>query len=470
MIELYFLQTSLLQILLISYLLLVAVQAIYISLISFSVVQKQLGELGVEITLLFYIAILAKIPSSIITNLKNSVVHIDVYRDLLYICAIPLTLCFILFLVIRKKIYFGILCIVFTLPVISKIGFGSYTLFYVLFLIVFLIRTVFLIKQKLDNRRNIITSVSVRQGLNTLSAGIMFFDNDGYIYLVNEVMSSLMFHFFDKEFRNGNALWQSIQNNTTHTVKVYNKKNQITLRSPNSTWQFSLKSFTLSNKHYSELIAIDISETDKNLLELKKKERDLLSQERKIKKLAEKMIMLRQEKEYASLQAQVHEVMGQRLTAMQRMLHTKVSKSYDTIISLIKDMLLDIKGEYKASFHQSFFELRNYFEKKGITITLTGNIPKNNTIIYLFLSIIEEATLNAIRHAEARFINVDILLKNQEWHINITNDGKKPKKNIVEKKGLSDIRKRVENLGGTMYIISKPLCNISVKISEDSHD
>ncbi len=179
------------------------------------------------------------------------------------------------------------------------------------------------------------------------------------------------------------------------------------------------------------------------------------------------MIALRKEQEYSRIRSQIHDVMGQRLTAIQRLLQSKQPTDSDQIIPLLKNIIENIREEKKESAGELLLELRLYFKRVGIHIILEGNLPDDEEIAYLFLAVLREATTNAARHAEATEILAVISKNTTEYQFRITNNGKQPKNEGVEGGGLGGIRNRVEASGGTLKIDWLPKFAINIVIKNN---
>ena len=81
--------------------------------------------------------------------------------------------------------------------------------------------------------------------------------------------------------------------------------------------------------------------------------------------------------------------------------------------------------------------------------------------------ILLEALSNCVRHAGASELYVKFSIEEQEWVMVLTDNGQKPEKNIKEGGGLSGIRKRVEQYGGTLRISAESKFSIIVKIPKE---
>ena len=75
-----------------------------------------------------------------------------------------------------------------------------------------------------------------------------------------------------------------------------------------------------------------------------------------------------------------------------------------------------------------------------------------------------EAISNCVRHGGATELYVKISSELHEWMFEITNNGRKPDREIVEGGGLSAIRKNVGNYNGSVRICSFPEYSLTIKI------
>ena len=91
-------------------------------------------------------------------------------------------------------------------------------------------------------------------------------------------------------------------------------------------------------------------------------------------------------------------------------------------------------------------------ESIGVDIHFTGILPLDEKDKNTFISIVHEALNNAIRHAEAKNVWIDLSEDDMRIFLTIKNDGKKPSGEIKERGGLKNIRARLEIYGGEMNI------------------
>ena len=89
-------------------------------------------------------------------------------------------------------------------------------------------------------------------------------------------------------------------------------------------------------------------------------------------------------------------------------------------------------------------------------VHMQGRMPANIQIRKLIASMGAEALTNAVRHAGAKQLWIDVEETETEYIIQYTNDGMVPAGPVAEGGGLSTARRKVEAAGGRMKIETSP--------------
>ena len=83
-------------------------------------------------------------------------------------------------------------------------------------------------------------------------------------------------------------------------------------------------------------------------------------------------------------------------------------------------------------------------------------LPVEPEIYDLLVSALRECVTNCVRHAHGTQVLVRIRGVPGGYTVRITNDGEKPRQQIIEGGGLSDLRQSIESAGGRMQISHSP--------------
>lgn len=84
----------------------------------------------------------------------------------------------------------------------------------------------------------------------------------------------------------------------------------------------------------------------------------------------------------------------------------------------------------------------------------------------ILIAAMHECLTNTVSHANGKTMTVTVSEKNGKYTIEITNDGEKPKGEIIEGGGLSGLRLLVERENGTMIIHSAPQFELIIELPQ----
>ena len=169
-----------------------------------------------------------------------------------------------------------------------------------------------------------------------------------------------------------------------------------------------------------------------------------------------------------SMKMRVHDNLGYSVLAAQRMLMRESEADRDIFRSQWKQTLdLLNKDNESVEGEQLYRQVQERAKTLGVKIIYTGEKVWESHISELMDTILLEALSNCVRHAGASELYVKLGSEEQEWIIVITDNGQKTEKNVKEGGGLSGIRKRVEQCGGTLRICAESKFSIIVKIPKE---
>ena len=92
----------------------------------------------------------------------------------------------------------------------------------------------------------------------------------------------------------------------------------------------------------------------------------------------------------------------------------------------------------------------------GIQLEIHGLLPEETEYRQFFLVAASEALTNAVFHAGAKTLRIELTEAESQWKMRFTNDGTKPEKPITEGGGLSSARRKIEAAGGAMQLEASP--------------
>lgn len=315
-----------------------------------------------------------------------------------------------------------------------------------------------------------ISFVSIKESVDNLPAGICFFDNNGLVRLINNEMNDISLLLTGNTLLNGMEFWNyilKISEKQNHNCGSSNEKIQIKF-SDDKVILFHRYLHIIEGKEIYEVDATEITELYKLTKELEIKSNELKDVNKRLIEYGENVKELIVQKEILAAKIRIHDEIGKLLIITKK-------KLSDELTEQDKKELLDMwHNETNA------FKSVQYKEKKdnlqvikdvgniiGVTVSFKGVEPPKETINEKILNVaIHECLTNAVKHANSKHLDIEGDLVDNNYVITITNDGKKPKDEIVEGGGLSALRTLVEQNNGKMQILSKPRFKLIIILKE----
>ena len=316
--------------------------------------------------------------------------------------------------------------------------------------------------------RNYLRENAIQESLDNLPSGIVFFDGNGMPKLMNRRMHQICMNLAGRDIQNITELEEALSKPLKEQV-FFDDDLKVYGFSDGSVWKFSEKEIiTTGGDRFSQVLASEVSELYQSKVLLKRENQKLQEMSAAMKELSKNVVTLTREEETLSMKMRVHDNLGYSVLAAQRMLMRESEEDRDIFLSQWKETL-DLLNKDNASVEdeQLHRQVQDRAKFLGVKIIYTGEKIWESHIFRLLDIILLEALSNCVRHAGASELYVKFGSAEHEWGVVITDNGQKPEKNIKEGGGLSGIRKKVEQCGGTLRICSDPIFSITVKIPKE---
>ena len=316
--------------------------------------------------------------------------------------------------------------------------------------------------------RNYLRENAIQESLDNLPSGIVFFDGNGMPKLMNRRMHQICMNLAGRDIQNITELEEALSKPLKEQV-FFDDDLKVYGFSDGSVWKFSEKEIiTTGGDRFSQVLASEVSELYQSKVLLKRENQKLQEMSAAMKELSKNVVTLTREEETLSMKMRVHDNLGYSVLAAQRMLMRESEEDRDIFLSQLKQTLdLLNKDNESVEDEQLHRQVQDRAKFLGVKIIYTGEKIWESHIFRLLDIILLEALSNCVRHAGASELYVKFGSAEHEWGVVITDNGQKPEKNIKEGGGLSGIRKKVEQCGGTLRICSDPIFSITVKIPKE---
>ena len=312
--------------------------------------------------------------------------------------------------------------------------------------------------------KNHLQGSAIQESLDNLPSGAGFFDEQGIPVLINRQMYRICRCLTGRDIQSAAELQAALEHPLEDRVS-YDPDFQVYCLSDGSVWKFSQDYIVTQNgERFLQFLASEVSELYQSKQLLEKENRKLQEMSAALKELSKNIVTLTREEEILAMKMRVHDNLGYSVLASHRMLLQDSEDSREVFLSQWNSTLNLLRRDNESEAGKTHLRVQERAEALGVKLLYTGEMPDDQTIAELLDMILLEAISNSVRHAGATELYLNMKKAAHEWMFVITNNGRKPEKEIVQGGGLSAIRKKVENCGGSIRIGSFPEYSLTIKI------
>lgn len=319
----------------------------------------------------------------------------------------------------------------------------------------------------MHERKNSITSLSVKESFDNLPTGLCFSRKNGMVQLVNYQMNKLSYLLTGEDIQNAEKFWDLVSEGELDddVERLASGENPEIRFRDGKVWSFARETID----SVIQITATDI--TDYCLLTdtLEKKNAELRKMNDRLRKHGENVDEVVRSKERLETKVRIHGEFGQALIATHHALQDENS-SLESVSELWKRNIAVLRMEAEPSTGSD--HLTNFVrmaESAGVSVEIKGKMPRNKEIRLLIMSAATESLTNAVKHADAKTLFIEIEEMPDSYAAVFTNDGDVPETSIIiEGGGLGSLRRKIERVGGEMYASGKPMFTLTLKLFKES--
>lgn len=338
----------------------------------------------------------------------------------------------------------------------------------------FIFRSVVMLDMEWRRIRKSVTRLSIKEAVDFFPGGILYADEKGRTLISNPAMNRLLSAFDIHSASDALSLWgtlMKLQDGDHIGVQALDDKLLIRLRDAGS-WLFSKQAILVNKKKYIQLLAIDITDEDALTREMEEANRALEEIGRKLSSSLKNIEWLEKEREILRMKTRIHDILGQRLSILSRLLESDM-ETVD-IVKKIKPLLTDltraITENADASAQYLLSSLNQSFALIGTAVHMKGTLPPDQKAAMAFAEIIRECATNAVRHADAGNVYIELTETADRYMLLAGNDGTPPSEPIIEGSGIAGMRRKVHELSGEFAIVSAPQFQINAYVPKDREE
>ena len=282
-------------------------------------------------------------------------------------------------------------------------------------------------------KKDYVSVLSVKEGIDMASLGIMFLDKYGKIILINNRMSEVL-----KKLNIRDNYIDELRENSFRKID-----DSYLIKCDQDVWQ-------LKDDNRQEVTLTNVTDLYRLQEEIELQNKMIDDNNKKMIETISNMEEIERGKNLLKIKNEYHDILGHRLALL-----TKYLECDDRNVKDIEFLLNSIydKGNEKKNSKDMLDSLVRMYNIIGIKILVKGNIPSNEEIGRVFFEIIREAVTNAIIHADSKNILIDIKEYLDRIEMVISNDGSISSKDIYENEGIKGMRRKLSDIGGSLTIL-----------------
>ncbi len=305
-----------------------------------------------------------------------------------------------------------------------------------------------------------ITRASIKESVDKLPAGLCFYYESGRCVLTNHKMLSLSHSITGCSLQNAAELWSVLQNGEIlpNVKRLSYGDGHSFLLPDGSVWSFARERV----QELYQLTAVEVTSVWQITEELKLKNQELDSINKRLRQYGESVDELTRAKERLETKANIHRELGRALLVNRRFVLG--SGGSEAPFSTWEAIVAILRSESSFSEEDSLAVFLRAAEQARVKLEIVGEFPENADVKALFVKAAVESLVNAVRHAEATKLCIHLSSDSRHYSIRFTNNGKKPDGPITEGGGLGSLRRKISLLGGSMSVCIDPEFSLTISV------
>lgn len=310
----------------------------------------------------------------------------------------------------------------------------------------------------------------VKESMDALPDGIAFATETGTLLLANLKMQQICAQLTGSSLMNLHHFWNKLLlHSRCYTAQQEAVDDMLVIETLDGTiWNFQKKNCVLERKTVVELTACDVTTQYHLQQELKRHNNKLLAVNQRLRRLEQDVEQVTREQELLDAKMKLHDNLGKMLLVYRSYERRQPSQQdRKKLLSLWKQTISILKQEGTVGNETDWSALLQTAQHLGVDIQLEGDLPADIAIQELFIAAVKEALTNTVKHAEGNILYIRVSEPTSSYiTIRICNNGEAPCRTIIESGGLANLRKNIEQAGGSMIIESLPTFQMTLRLPE----
>ena len=257
-------------------------------------------------------------------------------------------------------------------------------------------------------RRKYVVAGSVKEAIDTIPVGLLYYQKNGRILLLNSQMQKIMRTLSGRVYRNGNDFCADLRDEKKPAGKERERIGaQTAFRVGDRRWMFTLHENMTDRDPCSLLTAMDVTDEWTATKKLLEHTRALRKNNEDLRKLTIDLGKISRMQEIGRARSQLHETMGQQISLLLRTLQDGKEPDQKLIAALSQNFLKQMAQPVQIPPSQAIASLIETYRAVGISVRVTGRPASEEDAALAQVNILTEAVTNAVRHGYATEIKAE---------------------------------------------------------------
>ena len=293
---------------------------------------------------------------------------------------------------------------------------------------------------------------AIKESFDRLPTAVCFFDRSGGIVLCNRQMYRLSQYLLNSDLQYLEELQKALASPPKGIMHLASPED--TYRFPDGlVWKFERAAVTdRYGETYIQLTAADVTALHRALEQLAEDNRRLEQDAEKLRRLSENVAAVAREREQLAAKSAMHDSLAACITVTKQYLAGDLGGIDADIVLREWEKSIVFQEAGLLAAREKLYESA---DSSGVTVRIRGAEPANGAADLMYAAM-QVCLSNAIQYAQATELVTNIWEDGDRYTVLIRNNGRPPEKTITEGGGLSNLRRRIERIGGTMTVQSLP--------------
>ena len=357
------------------------------------------------------------------------------------------------------------------LPLTEEITGAAYPCFFLAALLYFLLRSIHICLLRRRELYTQISSISVKEAVDALHTGLLFFRPKGDILLCNRRMDGLARQMADRPLYSGREFQRLLEEGAIcgGCVREVLGGQQVFRFPDASVWSFSSYELSAGRRTFVLITADDVTAQWDAVTLLARQNETLEKRGQELRHTIEHLQAICEAEEIARSKGRVHDLLGQRISLLLRALRDGLQPDEMLLMEFAHNLPAALREDGTPSPARRLALLRETFRGMDVSVEIRGALPEDEAVADSFAEIAVECVTNAVRHGYATHIQFHFF-QNDCWRMTVTDNGIPPAGPIREGGGIGGMRRRVGRLGGDMELYTVPRFRIEISVPKEAEE